>query len=122
MSNVLSFVASQTNYTNKQLSPSDAAALGLNNTGNSPGPFNLGMWQPVLAPNMTAKGAGGKGVFVYPSLDQSLTSFTPINVTAKGGSGSGTGSAAGSSDAGILRAGMGAMAVAAVVAAAVGLF
>ncbi|KAJ3034588.1 hypothetical protein HDV00_004860 [Rhizophlyctis rosea] len=120
-SNVLSFVASQTNYTNKQVSPSDAVAMGLNNTGNTPGPFNTNMWQPVLAPNMTAKSAGGQGVFVYPSLDQSLTSFNPINVTKAAGSGSATGSGS-SSDARILKAGPAALAIVGVVAAAVGLF
>lgn len=79
-----------------------------NLTGVFPGPANTNMWTPVLAPNVSAVGAGGGSVFVvsFPRLrcsqsDQyflrltashpqangtnaSLTSYVPQNLTAMG--------------------------------------
>jgi hypothetical protein len=83
MSNVFSFVANATGYTNNALS---GASIPLTNaTGTYPGPLNGNMFVPFLAPNMSAVGAGGGAVFVAPSLNKSLTTASApaaVNLTA----------------------------------------
>ena len=53
----------------------------MNETGAFAGPLNPDVWTPVLAPNMSAIGAGGGAVFVSDELDTGLTSHTPLNLT-----------------------------------------
>ncbi|EKM55005.1 uncharacterized protein PHACADRAFT_255295 [Phanerochaete carnosa HHB-10118-sp] len=84
VSNVFTFVANATNYTNVAVAPS---ALPLTNlTGVFDGPLNANQYVPFTAPNMSAVGAGGQGVFVASSLNQSFTSAVapaPVNLTAQ---------------------------------------
>jgi hypothetical protein len=83
MSNVYSFVASATGYTNNALS---GASIPLTNaSGTYPGPLNANMYVPFVAPNVSAVGAGGGPVFVASNLNKSLTSENapaPVNLTA----------------------------------------
>lgn len=83
MSNVFAFVASATNYTNVALAEADFPLTNL--TGVAAGPLNAGAYVPFTAPNTSAVGAGGQGVFVAPSLNTSLTPAAapaPVNLTA----------------------------------------
>ncbi|KAL8291389.1 hypothetical protein RQP46_002367 [Phenoliferia psychrophenolica] len=82
--NVYDFVAKMTNHTNNGLTI-DSLDLPLTNiTGNIPGPLNSAYWQPVLAPNASAIGAGGGPVFISAGTDMSLTSSSTVNLTAMG--------------------------------------
>ena len=59
----------------------------LNISGTIPGPLNAQFYIPFYAPNTSAVGAGGQGVFVSPLLDASLTLASapqPVNLTAAG--------------------------------------
>lgn len=49
-----------------------------NLTGVFPGPANTNMWTPILAPNVSAVGAGGGSVFVV-SFPVSLFSDRPVS-------------------------------------------
>lgn len=64
----------------------DEADFPLTNlTGVYNGPLNANQYVPFTAPNMSAVGAGGQGVFVAPSLNTSLTPAAapaPVNLTA----------------------------------------
>ena len=83
VSNVFSFVADAAGYTNLNVT-GDAIPL-TNLTGVFPGPLNANAFVPFTAPNMSAVGAGGQGVFVAPTLNTSLTpavAGAPVNLTA----------------------------------------
>lgn len=83
VSNVFSFVAAATNYTNLNIT-GDAIPL-TNLTGVFNGPLNAAQYVPFTAPNMSAVGAGGQGVFVADSLNTSFTAAVapaPVNLTA----------------------------------------
>ena len=83
MSNVFSFVANATNYTNVALTEAEFPLTNL--TGVAAGPLNAEAYIPFTAPNMSAVGAGGQGVFVAPSLNTSFTAAAapaPVNLTA----------------------------------------
>jgi hypothetical protein len=84
LSNVYSFVANATGYTNLDVS---AANIPLTNlTGNIPGPLNAQYYVPFTAPNTSAVGAGGGSVFVASGLDTNFTTASapaPVNLTAQ---------------------------------------
>ena len=83
VSNVYSFVANVTGYTNVDV-PADQMPL-TNLTGVFNGPLNANQYVPFTAPNMSAVGAGGQGVFVADSLNTSFTPAVapaPVNLTA----------------------------------------
>ncbi|KAF8489092.1 phosphoesterase family-domain-containing protein [Russula emetica] len=107
LSNVFSFVAATTGYTNVNVSSSDVLT---NLTGVIPGPLNPGLYVPFAAPNTSAVGAGGGSVFVEPSLNTSFTAAVappPVNLTQqnktlpwsgpRNGSNAGTNSSSGNS-------------------------
>ncbi|GFZ44567.1 acid phosphatase [Saitozyma sp. JCM 24511] len=78
---VWNFQANQTGYTNYV--PSAAEIPMLNLTTIFPGAANTGIWTPILAPNVSAVGAGGGSVFYNSSsTNTSLTSYTAQNLTA----------------------------------------
>ncbi|KAF8272437.1 phosphoesterase family-domain-containing protein [Lactarius quietus] len=84
LSNVFSFVANATNYTNLDISGADIPLTNL--TGKIPGPLNAEYYVPFTAPNTSAVGAGGGPVFVSPGTDTNLTAANapaPVNLTAK---------------------------------------
>ncbi|KAH9927921.1 phosphoesterase family-domain-containing protein [Epithele typhae] len=87
LNNVFAFVANASGWANNGLA-GNASAIPLTNlTGDVPGPLNSGFYLPFPAPDVAAKGAGGKGVFVAPGLDASVTVESlgaPVNLTAKG--------------------------------------
>lgn len=59
----------------------------LNITGTIPGPLNVDYYLPFTAPNTSAVGAGGQGVFLAQGLNTSLTATSlaaPANLTAQG--------------------------------------
>ncbi|EKM52917.1 uncharacterized protein PHACADRAFT_176901 [Phanerochaete carnosa HHB-10118-sp] len=83
VSNVFSFVANVTGYTNVELTPDQYPLTNLTTVFN--GPLNPDQYVPFTAPNMSAVGAGGQGVFVAPSLNTSFTAAlapAPVNLTA----------------------------------------
>jgi hypothetical protein len=83
LSNVFSFVAATTGYTNVNVSSSDVPT---NLTGVIPGPLNPGLYVPFTAPNTSAVGAGGGSVFVASGLNTSFTAAVapaPVNLTQK---------------------------------------
>ncbi|GJE96100.1 phosphoesterase family-domain-containing protein [Phanerochaete sordida] len=85
VSNVFSFVASATNYTNMNVTGDAVPLTNLTTVFN--GPLNAAQYVPFTAPNMNASGAGGQGVFVAPSLNTSFTAAVapgPVNLTALG--------------------------------------
>ncbi|ORY66654.1 phosphoesterase family-domain-containing protein [Leucosporidium creatinivorum] len=84
VSNVYSFVANATGYKNNDLTSSSTDLPLTNITGTIPGPANSAYWTPILAPNVSAVGAGGGPVHLDASVDKSLTSYTPQNLTALG--------------------------------------
>ncbi|KAI9510648.1 phosphoesterase family-domain-containing protein, partial [Russula earlei] len=73
LSNVFSFVADATGYTNTDVSSNSILA---NATGTIPGPLNPVLYVPFTAPNTAAVGAGGGPVFIGPGLDTSFTADT----------------------------------------------
>jgi len=84
LSNVYSFVANATGYTNLDISGADIPLTNL--TGNIPGPLNTQYYVPFTAPNTSAVGAGGGPVFVASDLDTKFTAASapaPVNLTAK---------------------------------------
>ena len=84
LSNVYSFVATATNYTNLDISAADIPLTNL--TGNIPGPLNAQYYVPFTAPNTSAVGAGGGPVFIGPGLDTNFTASSapaPVNLTAQ---------------------------------------
>jgi hypothetical protein len=84
LSNVYSFVAKATGYTNLDVSAADIPLTNL--TGNIPGPLNTQYYVPFTAPNTSAVGAGGGPVFVASGLDTKLTAASapaPVNLTAQ---------------------------------------
>ncbi|KAH9016787.1 phosphoesterase family-domain-containing protein [Lactarius pseudohatsudake] len=85
LSNVYSFVANATGYTNLDIAPADIPLT--NTTGIIPGPLNVQHYVPITAPNTSAVGAGGGAVFVASGLDTSFTAASapaPVNLTAQG--------------------------------------
>jgi hypothetical protein len=83
LSNVFSFVADATGYTNVNVSSSDVLT---NATTTIPGPLNPGLYVPFTAPNTSAVGAGGGPVFVASGLNTSFTAAVapaPVNLTAQ---------------------------------------
>lgn len=83
VSNVFSWVANTTGYVNNGLTGNSTIPL-TNLTGTIPGPLNINQWFPVLAPNVTAVGAGGGAVFVGAGTNTSLTFYPTVNLTALG--------------------------------------
>ncbi|KAF8256841.1 hypothetical protein EI94DRAFT_1792456 [Lactarius quietus] len=84
LSNVFSFVANATNYTNLDISGADIPLTNL--TGNIPGPLNAEYYVPFTAPSTSAVGAGGGPVFVGPGVATNLTAANaaaPVNLTTK---------------------------------------
>ncbi|KAF8264364.1 hypothetical protein EI94DRAFT_1703304 [Lactarius quietus] len=82
--NVFSFIANATNYTNLDISGADIPLTNL--TGNILGPLNAEYYVPFTAPNTSAVGAGGGPVFVGPGMDTNLTAANapaPVNLTTK---------------------------------------
>ncbi|KAI9431475.1 hypothetical protein H4582DRAFT_1238987 [Lactarius indigo] len=82
LSNVYSFVANATNYTNLDISIADI--LLMNTTGIIPGPLNAPYCVPVTAPDTSAVGACGGPVFVASGVDTSFTAAkapAPFNLT-----------------------------------------
>ncbi|KAI1786921.1 phosphoesterase family-domain-containing protein [Ganoderma leucocontextum] len=87
LNNVIDFVAKETSWTNNGISGNDARIPQLNITGTIPGPLNTEFYVPFTAPNTSAVGAGGGGVFVSPLLDKNITTADapkPVNLTASG--------------------------------------
>ncbi|KAH9059219.1 phosphoesterase family-domain-containing protein [Lactarius vividus] len=85
LSNVYSFVANATGYTNLDIALADIPLT--NTTGIIPGPLNVQYYVPITAPNTSAVGAGGGPVFVASGLDTSFTvakAPAPVNLTAQG--------------------------------------
>ncbi|KAH8989929.1 phosphoesterase family-domain-containing protein [Lactarius hatsudake] len=85
LSNVYSFVANATGYTNLDIALADIPLT--NTTGIIPGPLNAQYYVPITAPNTSAVGAGGGPVFVASGLDTSFTAASapaPVNLTAQG--------------------------------------
>ena len=83
MAAVFEFQANQTGYQNYK--PSDAEIPMTNLTGIFPGPANVEMWTPVLAPNASAVGAGNGSTFYNnTATDMSITSYDAQNLTAMG--------------------------------------
>jgi len=83
LSNVFSFVADATGYTNVNVSSSDVLT---NATTTIPGPLNPELYVPFTAPNTSAVGAGGGPVFVASDLNTSFTAAVapaPVNLTAQ---------------------------------------
>ena len=83
LSNVFSFVAAATNYTNLNVS-SDSVLT--NATGTINGPLNPNQYVPFTAPNTSAIGAGGGPVFISPGMNTSFTAAVapaPVNLTEK---------------------------------------
>ncbi|KAI9462666.1 phosphoesterase family-domain-containing protein [Russula earlei] len=83
LSNVFSFVAEATGYTNVNVSSNDILT---NATGTIPGPLNPVLYVPFTAPNTAAVGAGGGPVFIGPGMDTSFTvavAPSPVNLTAQ---------------------------------------
>jgi len=81
LSNVFSFVAAATGYTNVKASSSEVLT---NATGTIPGPLNPELYVPFTAPNTSAVGAGGGSVFVAPGMNTSFTAAVapaPVNLT-----------------------------------------
>jgi len=81
LSNVFSFVANATGYTNLNISSSDVLT---NATGTIPGALNANLYVPFTAPNTSAVGAGGGTVFVASGLNTSFTAAdapSPVNLT-----------------------------------------
>jgi len=81
LSNVFSFVAAATGYTNLNVSSDDVLT---NATGTIPGPLNPNQYVPFTAPNTSAVGAGGGPVFVSSGLNTSFTAAVapaPVNLT-----------------------------------------
>ncbi|KDE09355.1 hypothetical protein MVLG_00669 [Microbotryum lychnidis-dioicae p1A1 Lamole] len=84
MNNVYSWVANATDVSLNGLTGNSTLPL-TNLTGVFPGPLNADQWTPVLAPAiLNATSPTGGAIFVDASVDRSLTSFTPINLTALG--------------------------------------
>ncbi|KAF8262921.1 phosphoesterase family-domain-containing protein [Lactarius quietus] len=84
LSNVYSFVANATGYTNLDVSAADIPLTNL--TGNIPGPLNAQYYVPFTAPNTSAVGAGGGSVFVASGLNTTFTAASapaPVNLTAQ---------------------------------------
>lgn len=81
VASVFAFQAEITNHTNYV--PTEAEIPMLNLTGTYPGACNPAMWIPILAPDVTATGAGNGSVFYNTSaVDASLSSApTPLNLT-----------------------------------------
>ncbi|PWN50006.1 hypothetical protein IE53DRAFT_387729 [Violaceomyces palustris] len=84
MSNVFPWVAQTVGYTNVQVAEEDRPMTNL--TGLFAGPFSSTRYQPFTAPtDQNAKGAGGQGVLLKPSLNKSYTLASapaPVNLTA----------------------------------------
>ncbi|KAH9960010.1 phosphoesterase family-domain-containing protein [Russula dissimulans] len=84
LSNVYSFVAQATGYTNTNAS---GANIPLTNaTGTIPGALNANIYVPFTAPDISAVGAGGGSVFIAPGLNTSFTTAVapaPVNLTAQ---------------------------------------
>jgi hypothetical protein len=84
LSNVYSFVANATGYTNLDVSAADIPLTNL--TGNIQGPLNTQYYVPFTAPNTSAVGAGGGPVFIASGLDTNFTTASapaPVNLTAQ---------------------------------------
>ncbi|KAJ7087029.1 phosphoesterase family-domain-containing protein [Mycena crocata] len=84
VSNVLSFVAERTNYTNVFVPANEAPMFNL--SGVAPGPLTSSLFVPFAAPNLTAVGAGGGDVHTRPGLDPTLTPGAlppPVNLIAQ---------------------------------------
>ncbi|KAH9022423.1 hypothetical protein EDB85DRAFT_2186724 [Lactarius pseudohatsudake] len=84
-SNVYSFVANATGYTNLDIAPADIPLT--NTTGIIPGPLNVQYYVPITAPNTSAVSAGGGAVFVASGVNTSFTAASapaPVNLTAQG--------------------------------------
>lgn len=62
------FVANATGYKNNGLTSNSTKLPMTNLTGVFPGYANTEMWTPVLAPNVSAVGAGGGSVFVVRDI------------------------------------------------------
>ncbi|KAI9431470.1 hypothetical protein H4582DRAFT_2005662, partial [Lactarius indigo] len=85
LSNIYSFVANATNYTNLDISLADIPLT--NTTSIIPGSLNAQYYVPVTAPNTSAVGAAGGPVFVASGVDTSFTAAkapAPVNLTAQG--------------------------------------
>ncbi|KAH8994224.1 hypothetical protein EDB92DRAFT_2113442 [Lactarius akahatsu] len=86
LSNVYSFVANATGYTNLDVA---VAYIPLTNiTSIIPGPLNAQLYVPITAPNTSAVGTGGGAVLVASGLDTSFTAAkvpSPVNLTARKG-------------------------------------
>ncbi|KAI0698952.1 phosphoesterase family-domain-containing protein [Cerioporus squamosus] len=87
LNNVFDFVANVTGWKNNGISGNSSSIPLLNITGTIPGPLNVEHYIPFAAPNTSAVGAGGQGVFVAQGLNTSLSAAslpTPANLTAQG--------------------------------------
>ncbi|TFK82458.1 hypothetical protein K466DRAFT_590500 [Polyporus arcularius HHB13444] len=87
LNNVFEFVANATGWKNNGISGNSSSIPLLNITGTIPGPLNVQFYTPFTAPNTSAVGAGGQGVFAAQGLNTSLTAASlpaPANLTAQG--------------------------------------
>ncbi|KAF8911279.1 phosphoesterase family-domain-containing protein [Mucidula mucida] len=85
MSNVFSFIANQTGYTNVDVGSDQIPFLNL--TAIYDGPLNSAQYVPFSAPDVTAQGAGGGPVHLSPGLNTSMTAGSlpgAVNLTASG--------------------------------------
>ncbi|KAH0838654.1 phosphoesterase family-domain-containing protein [Lanmaoa asiatica] len=86
VSNVFALVANATSYKNNNLTTNNIPLLNLTTT--IPGPLNLDMWIPWLAPT-NGTGAGGGPTFVASNVNMSLNASTapaPVNLTGSASS------------------------------------
>ncbi|KAJ7602380.1 phosphoesterase family-domain-containing protein [Roridomyces roridus] len=71
VSNVFSFIADKTGYKKLHVPANEVPMFNL--SGVVPGPLTSSRYVPFTAPNVTALGAGGRGVLLRPGLDLNLT-------------------------------------------------
>ncbi|KAH9016791.1 hypothetical protein EDB85DRAFT_2155672 [Lactarius pseudohatsudake] len=84
LSNVYSFIADATGYTNLDVSLTGIPLTNI--TGTIPGPLNVQYYVPITASNTSAVGAGGGPVFVVSGVDTSFTAAkapAPVNLIAQ---------------------------------------
>ncbi|KAJ7617788.1 phosphoesterase family-domain-containing protein [Roridomyces roridus] len=83
VSNVFSFVAEKTGHQNVQVPADEVPMFNLTNVAS--GPLTSNNFVPFAAPNIFARGAGGRGVLLRPGIDLLLTPErmpAPVNLAA----------------------------------------
>ncbi|KAH8989944.1 hypothetical protein EDB86DRAFT_3245104 [Lactarius hatsudake] len=81
LSNLYSFVALVTGYTNLDVSLADIPVMNI--IGTIPGPLDVQYYVSITAPNTSAGGAGGAPVLVASGLDTSFTTTSAPTSSCK---------------------------------------